>query len=154
MASNFEFYSSTRGHLRQGTEQRVGALVREYGGTRDLNRLTAASAPFRSGLCWTRARKVAGEAGISSWAPLGGVSCRTPTSTKVLRGHPHRKEVTASTSCWPCAAGQRHRHGPEGPRPDGLAEPEKDVCGACTAQHPSRRPQAPPCKCLPVAQHS
>ena len=34
MASNFEFYSPTRVIFGKGTEQRVGALVREYGGTR------------------------------------------------------------------------------------------------------------------------
>ena len=32
MASNFEFYSPTRVIFGKGTEQRVGALVREYGG--------------------------------------------------------------------------------------------------------------------------
>ena len=31
MASNFEFYSPTRVIFGKGTEQRVGALVREYG---------------------------------------------------------------------------------------------------------------------------
>ena len=36
MASNFEFYSPTRVIFGKGTEQRVGALVREYGGTRVL----------------------------------------------------------------------------------------------------------------------
>ena len=39
MASNFEFYSPTRVIFGKGTEQRVGALVREYGGTRVLYRL-------------------------------------------------------------------------------------------------------------------
>ena len=34
MASNFEFYSPTRVIFGKGTEQRVGALVREYGGPR------------------------------------------------------------------------------------------------------------------------
>ena len=36
MASNFEFYSPTRVIFGKGTEQRVGELVREYGGTRVL----------------------------------------------------------------------------------------------------------------------
>ena len=70
MASNFEFYSPTRVIFGKGTEQRVGALVREYGGTRVLIVYGGKSA-VRSGVL-DRAEKSLAEAGISSWT-LGGV---------------------------------------------------------------------------------
>ena len=70
MASNFEFYSPTRVIFGKGTEQRVGALVREYGGTRVLVVYGGKSA-IRSGVL-DRAEKSLAEAGLSSWT-LGGV---------------------------------------------------------------------------------
>lgn len=70
MASNFEFYSPTRVIFGKGTEQRVGALVREYGGTRVLIVYGGKSA-VRSGVL-DRAEKSLAEAGISSWTLGGG----------------------------------------------------------------------------------
>ena len=82
MASNFEFYSPTRVIFGKGTEQRVGALVREYGGTRVLNVYGGKSA-VRSGVL-DRAEKSLAEAGISSWT-LGGV-VPNPHLDKVYEG--------------------------------------------------------------------
>ena len=62
MASNFEFYSPTRVIFGKGTEQRVGALVREYGGTRVLIVYGGKSA-VRSGVL-DRAEKSLAEAGV------------------------------------------------------------------------------------------
>ena len=63
MASNFEFYSPTRVIFGKGTEQRVGALVREYGGTRVLVVYGGKSA-VRSGVL-DRAEKSLAEADLS-----------------------------------------------------------------------------------------
>ena len=82
MASNFEFYSPTRVIFGKGTEQRVGALVREYGGTRVLIVYGGKSA-VRSGVL-DRAEKSLAEAGISSWT-LGGV-VPNPHLDKVYEG--------------------------------------------------------------------
>ena len=82
MASNFEFYSPTRVIFGKGTEQRVGALVREYGGTRVLIVYGGKSA-VRSGVL-NRAEKSLAEAGISSWT-LGGV-VPNPHLDKVYEG--------------------------------------------------------------------
>ena len=82
MASNFEFYSPTRVIFGKGTEQRVGALVREYGGTRVLIVYGGKSA-VRSGVL-DRAEKSLAEAGISSWT-LGGV-VPNPHLVKVYEG--------------------------------------------------------------------
>lgn len=49
MANNFEFYSPTRVVFGKGTEQRVGTLIREYGGNRVLIVYGGKSA-IRSGL--------------------------------------------------------------------------------------------------------
>ena len=82
MASNFEFYSPTRVIFGKGTEQRVGALVREYGGTRVLIVYGGKSA-VRSGVL-DRAEKSLAEADISSWT-LGGV-VPNPHLDKVYEG--------------------------------------------------------------------
>ena len=82
MASYFEFYSPTRVIFGKGTEQRVGALVREYGGTRVLIVYGGKSA-VRSGVL-DRAEKSLAEAGISSWT-LGGV-VPNPHLDKVYEG--------------------------------------------------------------------
>ena len=82
MASNFEFYSPTRVIFGKGTEQRVGALVREYGGTRVLVVYGGKSA-IRSGVL-DRAEKSLAEAGLSSWT-LGGV-VPNPHLDKVYEG--------------------------------------------------------------------
>lgn len=82
MASNFEFYSPTRVIFGKGTEQRVGALVREYGGTRVLIVYGGKSA-VRSGVL-DRAENSLAEAGISSWT-LGGV-VPNPHLDKVYEG--------------------------------------------------------------------
>ena len=82
MASNFEFYSPTRVIFGKGTEQRVGALVREYGGSRVLIVYGGKSA-VRSGVL-DRAEKSLAEAGISSWM-LGGV-VPNPHLDKVYEG--------------------------------------------------------------------
>ena len=81
MASNFEFYSPTRVIFGKGTEQRVGALVREYGGTRVLVVYGGKSA-IRSGVL-DRAEKSLAEAGLSSW------KCRLRPATFQL-GPAHR----------------------------------------------------------------
>ena len=82
MASNFEFYSPTRVIFGKGTEQRVGALVREYGGTRVLVVYGGKSA-VRSGVL-DRAEKSLAEADLSSWT-LGGV-VPNPHLDKVYEG--------------------------------------------------------------------
>ena len=82
MASNFEFYSPTRVIFGKGTEQRVGALVREYGGTRVLVVYGGKSA-IRSGVL-DRAEKSLAESGLSSWT-LGGV-VPNPHLDKVYEG--------------------------------------------------------------------
>ena len=82
MASNFEFYSPTRVIFGKGTEQRVGALVREYGGTRVLVVYGGKSA-IRSGVL-DRAEKSLAEVGLSSWT-LGGV-VPNPHLDKVYEG--------------------------------------------------------------------
>ena len=82
MANNFEFYSPTRVIFGKGTEQRVGALVREYGGTRVLVVYGGKSA-IRSGVL-DRAEKSLTEAGLSSWT-LGGV-VPNPHLDKVYEG--------------------------------------------------------------------
>ena len=82
MASNFEFYSPTRVIFGKGTEQRVGALVREYSGTRVLVVYGGTSAS-RSGAL-DRAEKSLAEAGLSSWS-LGGV-VPNPHLDKVYEG--------------------------------------------------------------------
>ena len=81
MASNFEFYSPTRVIFGKGTEQRVGALVREYSGTRVLVVYGGKSA-IRSGVL-DRAEKSLAEAGLSSWT-LGGVVPNPHLDNEVL----------------------------------------------------------------------
>lgn len=106
MASNFEFYSPTRVIFGKGTEQRVGALVREYGGTRVLIVYGGKSA-VRSGVL-DRAEKSLAEVGISSWT-LGGV-VPNPHLDKVYEGIRIGKE---NEHRLPAGRGrrQRHRHG-------------------------------------------
>ena len=140
MASNFEFYSPTRVIFGKGTEQRVGALVREYGGTRVLIVYGGKSA-VRSGVL-DRAENSLAEAGISSWT-LGVVP--NPTSLGSLQG------ASASTMRLqhrlPAGRGRRHgvvsRHNRPSPA-KALAEPEKDVWELYEHTRTAR-------KCLPVA---
>ena len=117
MASNFEFYSPTRVIFGKGTEQRVGALVREYGGTRVLIVYGGKSA-VRSGVL-DRAEKSLAEAGISSWT-LGGV-VPNPHLDKVYEGIRIGKEnsidflLAVSGRCSAPAAPARSGPGPDGP---------------------------------------
>ena len=89
MASNFEFYSPTRAIFGKGTEQRVGALVREYGGTRVLIVYGGKSA-VRSGVL-DRAEKSLAEAGISSWT-LGGVVPNPHLDKSRTSNHKNRRK--------------------------------------------------------------
>ena len=67
---DFEFYAPTRVVFGRGTENKVGALVKEYGGTSALIHYGGGSA-VRSGLI-QRVRQSLEEAGIS-YVELGGV---------------------------------------------------------------------------------
>lgn len=104
MASNFEFYSPTRVIFGKGTEQRVGALVREYGGTRVLIVYGGKSA-VRSGVL-NRAEKSLAEAGISSWTLGGGGQRNVQQQRHHSGGHPPE-------------AGLQRRHQPPEVRPHG-----------------------------------
>ena len=137
MASNFEFYSPTRVIFGKGTEQRVGALVREYGGTRVLVVYGGKSA-IRSGVL-DRAEKSLAEAGLSSWT-LGGV-VPNPHLDKVYEGIRIGREngidfllAVGGGSVIDTAKAIAY----------GLAEPDKDVWELY--EH-TRKAQ----KCLPVA---
>ena len=137
MASNFEFYSPTRVIFGKGTEQRVGALVREYGGTRVLVVYGGKSA-IRSGVL-DRAEKSLTEAGLSSWT-LGGV-VPNPHLDKVYEGIRIGREngidfllAVGGGSVIDTAKAIAY----------GLAEPDKDVWELY--EH-TRKAQ----KCLPVA---
>ncbi len=137
MASNFEFYSPTRVIFSKGTEQRVGALVREYGGTRVLVVYGGKSA-IRSGVL-DRAEKSLTEAGLSSWT-LGGV-VPNPHLDKVYEGIRIGREngidfllAVGGGSVIDTAKAIAY----------GLAEPDKDVWELY--EH-TRKAQ----KCLPVA---
>ena len=119
MASNFEFYSPTRVIFGKGTEQRVGALVREYGGTRVLIVYGGKSA-VRSGVL-DRAENSLAEAGISSWT-LGGV-VPNPHLDKVYEGIRIGKENSID---FLLASSTR-------PRPSPTAWPSrKRTSGSCT----------------------
>ena len=120
MASNFEFYSPTRVIFGKGTEQRVGALVREYGGTRVLIVYGGKSA-VRSGVL-DRAEKSLAEAGISSWT-LGGV-VPNPHLDKVYEGIRIGKENSID---FLLAVGGGSVIDTAKAIAYGLAEPEKDV---------------------------
>ena len=120
MASNFEFYSPTRVIFGKGTEQRVGALVREYGGTRVLIVYGGKSA-VRSGVL-DRAEKSLAEAGISSWT-LGGV-VPNPHLDKVYEGIHIGKENSID---FLLAVGGGSVIDTAKAIAYGLAEPEKDV---------------------------
>ena len=137
MASNFEFYSPTRVIFGKGTEQRVGALVREYGGTRVLVVYGGKSA-IRSGVL-DRAEKSLAEADLSSWT-LGGV-VPNPHLDKVYEGIRIGREngidfllAVGGGSVIDTAKAIAY----------GLAEPDKDVWELY--EH-TRKAQ----KCLPVA---
>ena len=82
MAFNFEYYSPTRVVFGRGTEQKVGALIREYGGTRVLVVYGGKSA-VRSGLLG-RVNAALDEAGLYHTA-LGGV-VPNPHLDKVREG--------------------------------------------------------------------
>lgn len=137
MASNFEFYSPTRVIFGKGTEQRVGALVREYGGTRVLIVYGGKSA-VRSGVL-NRAEKSLAEAGISSWT-LGGV-VPNPHLDKVYEGIRIGKENSID---FLLAVGGGSVIDTAKAIAYGLAEPEKDVWELYEHTRTAR-------KCLPVA---
>lgn len=137
MASNFEFYSPTRVIFGKGTEQRVGALVREYGGTRVLIVYGGKSA-VRSGVL-DRAEKSLAEAGISSWT-LGGV-VPNPHLDKVYEGIRIGKENSIN---FLLAVGGGSVIDTAKAIAYGLAEPEKDVWELYEHTRTAR-------KCLPVA---
>ena len=137
MASNFEFYSPTRVIFGKGTEQRVGALVREYGGTRVLIVYGGKSA-VRSGVL-DRAEKSLAEAGISSWT-LGGV-VPNPHLDKVYEGIRIGKENSID---FLLAVGGGSVIDTAKAIAYGLAEPEKDVWELYEHTRTAR-------KCLPVA---
>ena len=82
MAFNFEYYSPTRVVFGRGTEQKVGSLIREYGGTRVLVVYGGQSA-VRSGLLG-RVNAALDEAGLYHTA-LGGV-VPNPHLDKVREG--------------------------------------------------------------------
>ena len=82
MAFNFEYYSPTRVVFGRGTEQKVGSLIREYGGTRVLVVYGGKSA-VRSGLL-DRVNTALDEAGLYHTA-LGGV-VPNPHLDKVREG--------------------------------------------------------------------
>ena len=82
MAFNFEYYSPTRVVFGRGTEQKVGTLIREYGGTRVLVVYGGKSA-VRSGLLG-RVNAALDEAGLYHTA-LGGV-VPNPHLDKVREG--------------------------------------------------------------------
>ena len=137
MASNFEFYSPTRVIFGKGTEQRVGALVREYGGTRVLIVYGGKSA-VRSGVL-DRAENSLAEAGISSWT-LGGV-VPNPHLDKVYEGICIGKENSID---FLLAVGGGSVIDTAKAIAYGLAEPEKDVWELYEHTRTAR-------KCLPVA---
>ena len=137
MASNFEFYSPTRVIFGKGTEQRVGALVREYGGTRVLIVYGGKSA-VRSGVL-DRAEKSLAEAGISSWT-LGGV-VPNPHLDKVYEGIRIGKENSIN---FLLAVGGGSVIDTAKAIAYGLAEPEKDVWELYEHTRTAS-------KCLPVA---
>lgn len=137
MASNFEFYSPTRVIFGKGTEQRVGALVREYGGTRVLIVYGGKSA-VRSGVL-DRAEKSLAEAGISSWT-LGGV-VPNPHLDKVYEGIRIGKENSID---FLLAVGGGSVIDTAKAIAYGLAEPEKDVWELYEHTRTAS-------KCLPVA---
>ena len=137
MASNFEFYSPTRVIFGKGTEQRVGALVREYGGTRVLIVYGGKSA-VRSGVL-DRAKNSLAEAGISSWT-LGGV-VPNPHLDKVYEGIRIGKENSID---FLLAVGGGSVIDTAKAIAYGLAEPEKDVWELYEHTRTAR-------KCLPVA---
>ena len=143
MASNFEFYSPTRVIFGKGTEQRVGALVREYGGTRVLivyggKRAGPPRLAVRSGVL-DRAEKSLAEAGISSWT-LGGV-VPNPHLDKVYEGIRIGKENSID---FLLAVGGGSVIDTAKAIAYGLAEPEKDVWELYEHTRTAR-------KCLPVA---
>ena len=105
MASNFEFYSPTRVIFGKGTEQRVGALVREYGGTRVLIVYGGKSA-VRSGVL-DRAEKSLAEAGISSWTPAAAASSTRPRPSPTA--WPSRKRTSGSCTSTPARPGSACR---------------------------------------------
>ena len=82
MANDFEFYSPTRVIFGRNSQQKVGTLVRQYGGTRVLMVYGGKSA-LRSGVL-DRAEKILAEVGISCWK-LGGV-VPNPHLSKVYEG--------------------------------------------------------------------
>ena len=137
MASNFEFYSPTRVIFGKGTEQRVGALAREYGGTRVLIVYGGKSA-VRSGVL-DRAENSLAEAGISSWT-LGGV-VPNPHLDKVYEGIRIGKENSID---FLLAVGGGSVIDTAKAIAYGLAEPEKDVWELYEHTRTAR-------KCLPVA---
>lgn len=137
MASNFEFYSPTRVIFGKGTEQRVGALVREYGGTRVLIVYGGKSA-VRSGVL-DRAENSLVEAGLSSWT-LGGV-VPTPHLDKVYEGIRIGKENSID---FLLAVGGGSVIDTAKAIAYGLAEPEKDVWELYEHTRTAS-------KCLPVA---
>ena len=137
MANDFEFYSPTRVIFGKNSQQRVGELVRQYGGTRVLMVYGGKSA-LRSGVL-ERARQNLTQAGISCWA-LGGV-VPNPHLDKVYEGIRMGKENGVD---FLLAVGGGSVIDTAKAIAYGLAEPEKDVWELY--QHTRKA-----LKCLPVA---
>ena len=133
----FRVLLPTRVIFGKGTEQRVGALVREYGGTRVLIVYGGKSA-VRSGVL-DRAENSLAEAGISSWT-LGGV-VPNPHLDKVYEGIRIGKENSID---FLLAVGGGSVIDTAKAIAYGLAEPEKDVWELYEHTRTAR-------KCLPVA---
>lgn len=133
----FRVLLPTRVIFGKGTEQRVGALVREYGGTRVLIVYGGKSA-VRSGVL-NRAEKSLAEAGISSWT-LGGV-VPNPHLDKVYEGIHIGKENSID---FLLAVGGGSVIDTAKAIAYGLAEPEKDVWELYEHTRTAS-------KCLPVA---
>lgn len=137
MAYDFEFYSPTRVIFGRNSQQRVGTLVREYGGSRVLIVYGGKSA-IRSGVL-ARARQSLTEAGLSCWE-LGGV-VPNPHLDKVYEGIRIGKENRVD---FLLAVGGGSVIDTAKAIAYGLAEPDKDVWELY--EH-TRKAQ----KCLPVA---
>lgn len=137
MANNFEFYSPTRVVFGKGTEQRVGTLIREYGGSRVLIVYGGKSA-IRSGLL--EQVKVSLRTEGIHVAELGGV-VPNPHLGKVYEGIQLGK--TEQTD-FLLAVGGGSVIDTAKAIAYGLAEPEKDVWELYEHTRTAKR-------CLPVA---
>lgn len=137
MANNFEFYSPTRVVFGKGTEQRVGTLIREYGGSRVLIVYGGKSA-IRSGLL-EQAKASLHTEGIHV-AELGGV-VPNPHLGKVYEGIQLGKTEQID---FLLAVGGGSVIDTAKAIAYGLAEPEKDVWELYEHTRTAKR-------CLPVA---